>query len=231
MVRSRSLTSNVRRLMRRAFTMIELIFAIVIIAVVMLTIPMMIQVNNKALEGNVAQEAIFLVSAVLSETTTLLWDDNSLEGNATAVSLSKILDVDALGSSYGRIDENSSIRVGGLNEDLHRRFFDYNISNPTLHTPALADNAVITLAHDISNSVAEATGYKSSFIITAKRQYVPDTYATPFVFTAGAPGVQSNMKMTQVEINATIDGTPLTIARLRAYTCNIGEVDFAKRRF
>ncbi len=231
MVRSRSLTNNARRFMRSAFTMIELIFAIVVIAVVMLTIPMMLQVNSKALEGNVAQEAIFLVSAVLSETTTLLWDDKSLEGTATAVSLSKILDVGAVGSTYGRTDVNSSLRVGGLNEDLHRRFFDYNISNPTQYTPDLPDNGVTILSHDISNSIADSAGYKSSFTITAKRQYVPDTYATPFAFTAGAPGVQSNMKMTQVEINATIDGAPITIARLRAYTCNIGEIDFAKRRF
>lgn len=230
MVRSRSLTDKARRLMRSAFTMIELIYAIVIIAVVMLTIPMMIQVNNKALEGNVAQEAIFLVSAVLSETTTLLWDDNSLEGTATAVSLSKILDVGAVGSTYGRTDVNSSIRVGGLNEDLHRSFFEYNATDLS-HSPALGDNAMTTLSHDISNSIADSAGYKSSFIITAKRQYVPDTYATPFVFTAGTPGVQSNMKMTQVEINATVDGTNLVIARLRAYTCNIGEIDFAKRRF
>lgn len=230
MVRSRSLTNNARRFMRGAFTMIELIFAIVVIAVVMLTVPMMIQVNNKALESNVAQEAIFLVSAVLSETTTLLWDDNSLEGTATAVSLSKILDVGAVGSTYGRTDVNSSIRVGGLNEDLHRSFFEYNASNLS-HSPDLSNNAVDILTHDISNSIADSAGYKSSFTITAKRQYVPDTYATPFVFTAGAPGVQSNMKMTQVEINATIDGTNEVIARLRAYTCNIGEIDFAKRRF
>ncbi len=216
--------------MRRAFTMIELIFAIVVIAVVMLTIPMMIQVNNKALEVSAAQEAIFLVSAVLSETTTLIWDDNSLEGTATAVSLSKILDVGAVGSTYGRTDVNSSIRVGGLNEDLHRSFFEYNATDPS-HYPALPDNAVTTLAHDISNSIADSAGYKRSFTITAKRQYVPDTFATPFVFTAGAPGVQSNMKMTQVEINATVDGVNEVIARLRAYTCNIGEIDFAKRRF
>ncbi len=232
MVRSRYLVYRMNGMIRRAFTMIELIFAIVVIAVVMLTIPMMIQVNNKALEGNAAQEAIFLVSAVLSETTTWIWDDNSVVGNDAGYSLSKILDVGAIGSTYGRTDVNSSIRQGGLNEDLHRAFFDYNTSDPTQHTPLLTDGSTETLSHDISGSVADIGGYKSSFTIVAKRQYVSDTLASPFVFTANtAPGNQSNIKMTQVEINATVDGVNAVIARLRAYTCNIGEIDYAKRRF
>ena len=220
----KTLLNRGRFLMRKAFTMIELIFAIVILAVVMLTIPMMIGVNNKALEGNAAQEAIFLVSAVLSETTTLLWDDNSLEGNATSVSMGKILDIGAPGTTYGREDVNSSIRQGGLNEDLHRSFFSAS------QAPALAAGDSVILAHDISNSVADSAGYKSNFTIVAQRYYVSDT-GTPFAFTVPMAAGQTNIKMTQVEINATVDGTNLVIARLRAYTCNIGEIDFAKRRF
>ena len=227
-----TLRGGASRVMRRAFTMIELIFAIVIIAVVMLTIPMMIQVNNKALEGNVAQEAIFLVSAVLSESTTLLWDDNSLGGTASDVVLSKILDVPTGDAAYDRFtDDNSTIRAGGLREDLHRSFFDYNASNPSQTQPDLASNASETLGHDISNSVAESAGYKSNFTIVATRQYVSDTETSPFIFSIGAPQPQSNIKMTQVEINATVDGVNAVIARLRAYTCNIGEIDYAKRRF
>lgn len=234
MVRSRYFTRHVNHFMRDAFTMIELIFAIVIIAVVTLTVPMMIQVNNKALEGNAAQEAIFLVSAVLSETTTLVWDNRSLVGGTTGYSLSKILDVPTGDNAYDRLDVNSTLRLGGLNEDLHRSFFDYNISNTSQTQPALLSGAVATLQHDITGSVAGIEGYKSSFVITASRQYVSDTVpaaSAPFVFTAGSPQNQSNIKMTTVEINATVDGANMTLARLRAYTCNIGEIDFAKRRF
>ncbi|WP_373033679.1 type II secretion system protein [Sulfurovum sp.] len=232
MVRSRSLSNRLRCFVRSGFTMIELIFAIVVIAVVMLTIPMMIGVNNKSLEGSAAQEAIFLVSAVLSETTTWVWDDNSIVGNDGGYSISKILDVGAIGSTYGRTDVNSSIRVGGLNEDLHRGFFDYNLSNTTQHAPALANGLTETLPHDIANSVAGIGGYKSSYTITATRQYVSDTLASPFVFNANtAPGNQSNLKMTEVQITATVDGVNQVIAKLRAYTCNIGEIDYAKRRF
>jgi type II secretory pathway pseudopilin PulG len=219
---------------RSAFTMIELIFAIVLIAVVMLTIPTMIQVNNKALEGNAAQEAIFLVSAVLSETTTLVWDGNSDDVNGTNVILSKILDTNNTGNAaYKRPDLNTSIRNGGLDQDLHRRFFDAEI-HP-------AQTTKIIVSQPLTNSAAAIGGYKNQYTIVATREYASDTphagtSADPFEFTVpnlavGAASSPTNVKMTQVEINATIDGNNLTISRLRAYTCNIGETDYAKRRF
>ncbi|WP_373033585.1 type II secretion system protein [Sulfurovum sp.] len=222
MVKFASILTPIRVYSRKAFTMIELIFAIVVIAVVMLTIPMMIQVNNKALEGNVAQEAIFLVSAVLSGTTTLLWDDASLEGDVTGVSLSKILDTG--GDAVYNREVNSTLRKGGLDEDLHRNFF----SNTT--PPDQTETITLTDVLD-TTSASEAAGYKNIYSVDVIRGYISDTPGT-FVFSDSTlgTGVTSNVKMTQVEVNATIDGTNLTIARLRAYTCNIGEIDYAKRR-
>lgn len=226
--------TRVRSYARSAFTMIELIFAIVLIAVVMLTIPTMIQVNNKALEGNAAQEAIFLVSSVLSEATTLLWDDNSVDANVNTVRLSKILDVNGTGNAaYDRWDQtngvadiNSTVRKGGLEQDLHRMFFSAETR------PAQAAGTAVPLAESFdSTATGTQLGLKRQFAITATRVYVDDTPDVPFVFSIAASAVQTNIKMTQVEINATIDGTPTVISRLRAYTCNIGETDYAKRRF
>jgi len=243
------LTFKTRTSIRSAFTMIELIFAIVLISVVTLTIPTMIQVNNKALEGNAAQEAIFLVSAVLSETTTLIWDDNSDDVSGTNFNLSKILDTDgtvatvgineAGDAAYTRPDINTTIRDGGLEQDLHRRFADVNPLNVPISHPAQRTKLIIS--QPLTNSVAAIGGYKNQYTIVATREYASDTphvgnAADPFEFTVpniaiGAGSAPTNVKMTQVEINATIDGANVVIARLRAYTCNIGEIDFAKRRF
>ncbi len=224
MVKLKIITTPLRAYSRKAFTMIELIFAIVILAVVMLTIPMMIQVNNKALEGNVAQEAIFLVSAVLSGSTTLLWDDNSLEGDVDdGISLSKILDTGG-DTDYNRVDINTTLRSGGLDEDLHRNFFSIPKSPEQNETRTLTDILDTT---DTSGNV----GYKIIYSVDATRGYVDDTPAGfEFNEVTLAPGVTSNVKMTQVEISAIIDDENVTISRLRAYTCNIGEIDFAKRR-
>ncbi|MCJ7765598.1 MAG: type II secretion system GspH family protein [Thiovulaceae bacterium] len=213
--------TRVRSYARSAFTMIELIFAIVVIAVVMLTIPTMIQVNNKALEGSASQEAIFLVSAVLSETTTFLWDDNSLGGTASDVVLSKIVDTDG-DDVYDRIDANSTIRIGNLREDLHRRLFD-NVTAP--------DQTGTDTWTPIAGTAHNLVGYKYDYNVTATRSYIADAPST-FVFstTPKASGT-SNVKMTEVKVKAKIDGTDRVITRLRAYTCNIGETDYAKRRF
>ncbi len=225
---SGSCRTLVRSYTRSAFTMIELIFAIVLIAVVMLTIPTMIQVNNKALEGNAAQEAIFLVSSVLSEATTQLWDPNSVDANANTVRLSKMLDVNGSGNAaYDRWpDINSTIRIGGLEQDLHRMFFSAETR------PAQAAGTAVLLPGSFdSTATGQQLGLKTQYAITATRVYVNDTPATTFVFSTAADAQQTNIKMTQVEINATVDGTPTVISRLRAYTCNIGETDYAKRRF
>lgn len=220
-----------KTVLRAGFTMIELIFAIVLIAVVMLTIPTMIQVNNKALETSTTQEAIFLVSAVLSETTTLTWDTNSLDTSVGAVnefSTTKVLDTNTTGNAaYYRVDNNSSIRIGHLDQDLHRKMFDV----PTYPN----QTGKVTLAQTISGTASESVGYKNSYAVVAHRSYVSDnpslgTAGNPFVFTLPETNV-SSIKMTEVEINTTIDGKNSVLAKLRAYTCNIGEVDYAKRSF
>ena len=127
----------VNSVMRSAFTMIELIFAIVVIGVTLLTVPLMIQTNNKSLERSLSQEAIFLAAALLSSESTKAWDANSIvsTGSTDEYVLAKILDVGALGTTYSRTNIGtagapiySNVRQGGLREDKHRSFFDYNAS-------------------------------------------------------------------------------------------------------
>lgn len=243
MVRAKPLRHTFGCCLRSAFTMIELIFAIVLIAVVTLTIPTMIQVNNKALEGSIAQEAIFLVSAILSETTTYVWDNAALDSSSGDIVTSKILDradvplVYVAGTPstyYGRRDFNSTIRIGGLEQDMHRRFFDLNSTGNG--TKPVGTAITVSLA----NPTADLTGagYKSDFNVTASRVYIADTPSAvalgvaTFNFTTASTGI-SNIKMTEVVIQKPVSDTNATlidVARLRAYTTNIGEIDYAKRR-
>ena len=216
-------------LRRSAFTMIELIFAIVVIAVSILSVPLMIETNNRALERSVAQEAVFLASSVLSVATTEVWDNRSIvnTGETDVYVASKILDVNDAdsGSPYARATINgeiSNIRIGGLLEDRHRQFYDYNSSKAVDEQPKPVGDAGFTVA--IDDSVAGIAGYKSAYTVSGRRIYVND--ATN-VFTTPVAGLGvSNLKMTEV----TVTGDD-SVARLRAYTANIGEADYAKRRF
>lgn len=209
-------------LKRAAFTMIELVFAIVIIGVTVLTVPMMIETNNKAHENSSKQEAIFLISSVLSEKTAQVWDDRSIvaTGSADNYVLSKMLDVGNVGTKYGRTAIDSNIRIGGLREDKHRQFFDYNGS---MITPAQTGD--VTEEVTITASDAGLAGYKQAYTVDTLSGYVPDSTDE---FSSSTQGTPSNLKMREVRI---YEENGELVARLRAYTANIGEVDYAKRRF
>ncbi len=215
-----------------AFTMIELIFAIVVVGVTLLTIPLMIQTNNKALEGSITQEAIFLASAVLSVASADVWDDNSLvaTNDPDEYVLAKILDVGGkanIGSGgYSRTSETDNIRVGGLSENLHRQFIDYDASaiDGTVGPAQVGDK---TLTLTIESSASAIAGYKNTYAVTGRRIYVADTGTV----LPTASSATSNLKMIEVSIPVATDANNIITVVLRAYAANIGEVDYAKRSF
>lgn len=223
------LISRTKKIGRAAFTMIELIFAIVLIGVTVLTVPMMIETNNKALESNIAQEAIFLTSAVLSLTTTMVWDNRSIvsTGSTDNYVIAKILDIPGT-NNHPRTALDSTLRAGGIHEDKHRQFFDYNVSNPAQFYPA----QTVDISMDFEGEVnTTALGYKYDYGVVINRGYVSDN-TNSFESTLGNKPV-SNLKMTEVQIydNPTTLNDDTLITVLRAYTANIGEVDYAKRSF
>ncbi len=225
---------------RKAFTMIELIFAIVVVGFTMLTIPLMIQTNNKALERTLAGEAIFLASAVAAAATTTVWDDNSildLDTDYDDISmLTKILDVGGVANvGTGGFYRTSTaphvlpVRVGGVNESMHRQFFDYNASagaaNAGLTLPA--QTGLGTLDIEIDGSASNISGYKQAYDVHVERMYVPDGSG---VFAVGS-GAISNLKMTKVTIPVNFDANDPYDVVFRIYTANIGESDYEKRSF
>ena len=70
---------------KSAFTLIELIFAIVIIAISVMSLPMMTQATSKGIEANIVQEVIFATGAILNESTTYYWDTQSMDDNETSL--------------------------------------------------------------------------------------------------------------------------------------------------
>lgn len=71
----------VKQNFRFAFTFIELIFAIVIIGISVISLPTITQVLNTGLEKNMAQEALLLGSSDVLRAISGQWDENSREGN------------------------------------------------------------------------------------------------------------------------------------------------------
>jgi len=223
---------------RKAFTMIELIFAIVVIGVTLLTVPLMIQTNNTAMERNLAQEAIFLGAALLSMESTNVWDANSVDTtvdplNPDAYVLAKILDIGgAINTIYGRVAVgvpaiNTNMRRGGILADKHRQFFDFNTSVGALNggfSPPAQGSAPVSFILAKDPSAGNAFDYKENYGNNAISQYVADAAD---LFTTGSTGV-SNLKMVQVTLPVTNSSQTVV---LRIYKANIGESDYAKRSF
>lgn len=203
----------VRGLKRQAFTLIELIFAIVVMSVVVMSLPIMMQTTSKAIEDNIVQEAIFAASAELMGATTFYWDLNSTT-DFNLSNLSRVIDVN------GNCENNISstrhrLMLGHIEQPFHRRCLDSTdntIASAADATFQNLDNAVHANQVIFTDNVTEAKGYKESYGSTMTINLLNN----------------NNVK----QLTSTItdaDGNTLTV--LRTFCANIGEVEYYKRRF
>ena len=85
---------------KNAFTLVELIFSIVIIAIVFTVVPRLMFATTKTMEISIKEDGLFAALALMGNVVRLPWDSN------TVLSEGKILDTDA--------NTCSSYRVGGF---------------------------------------------------------------------------------------------------------------------
>lgn len=197
---------------RFAFTMIELIFAVVVISIAVITLPMMAQITSKGVEDNIAQEAIFAASAELMGATAYYWDLNSMYDNNVS-RLERVVDVNG--------DCNADrLRDGHINQPYHRRCLDSSaigVANTSNGTFPNLNNTTHTSELIFTDATKDAAGYKNNYYSTIAVSNVDETGAT-----------DDNVKRITVLVeNSSGDD----ITRLSTYSANIGEIDFYKRRF
>lgn len=199
-------------LFKPAFTMIELIFAIVVMSIAVISLPMMTQVTTKGVDSSIVQEAIFAASAELMGATSYYWDRRSMEDNNVS-HLSRVIDVD--------LDcDADRLRTGHIAQPLHRRCLDSNstaLDNVSDTTFPNLNNAAHTSSAIFLNITLDKSGYKDSYDSNV---------------TISSEDEQGNSDNNIKKITVTVaksDGTPITA--LITYSANVGEVDYYKRRF
>lgn len=199
---------------RFAFTMIELIFAIVVISIAVVSLPMMIQATAKGIKDNIVQEAIFAASAELIGTTSYYWDNNRSMQDIALSRLERVVDVDG-------DCNNERFRPGHINQPYHRRCLDSNntggVNYTTAETTGSGLNRSVHAADYFDGNAAEASGYKQE-------------YKSEVVIAQGA---NSNIKVLTASIYGYEDDgvTIRLLTTLKIYSANIGEIDYYKRRF
>lgn len=240
-------------MVRTAFTMIELIFALVIMSIVFISLPMILINNADSMEDNLIQESIFLTSSKMSQILTYQWDERSSEVDTTVLSTSDVLDVT---NGAALLDRNTEdYRIGHFREDKHRRMSPWgtprtasvigaeNVGelNDIDDFDALVDSALINI--NPGNNATSGGGYKKQYRADVSVLYIDDdnflngtTYASnsiDFILSnAAAAAVTTNLKMVEVSIDQQnpAGGWDQTLM-LRSFVANIGETDYLKRRY
>ena len=197
--------------------MIELIFAIVIIGITVISLPMMTQATSKGMESNLAQEAIFAASAELNQALSYKWNGNSQENFGE---LSKIVGTTAQ-------DCNSTTRPGLV----HRMCLnDQTVNaNDAIYTPVSENDKSINTAAITNAAIFEAgdlslgSGYKDA-------NYTMDV-AVVFADFDSSHSTGDNIKEVTVTVKKLVNSTPEDYVVLKAFSANIGETEAAKKVF
>ena len=205
---------------RAAFTFIELIFAIVIIAISVVSLPMMNQVIDKGTNANLVQEAIFAAATELNEAVTAHWDENSIDPTSPN-SYARVIDHSG-NCNNNPLSPTYRQMPGHINQPLHRRCLDASATTPADSNINNAVDALDDMKHSASNIFVDSTkdtkGYKKNYTskVVVKRGATFGGAANP------------DMKSITIEIK---NGDGDLITSLKTYSANIGEVDYLRKEY
>lgn len=242
---------------RKAIAMIELIFAIVVIGLILMTAPMVISTATKSGYVALQQESIAAASSEIGMILTHHWDEENTDQNLSApilgVSATGDADLneadDALGNPTG-LRAGTSIyskrtfltslggrlnatAVGDLGHDLNDRddIDDFTTLSSTLYD-------------EESTTTSGGDYIDKDIVLNTTVDYISDaptsgSYAgagTSIGFdldtSAAAPGGTTNIK--RVVVNLTTTKTDEEMEKsivIRAFSCNIGTYELEERTF
>lgn len=201
---------------RYAFTLIELVFAIVLIALTVLTLPKMMAVVSQGIDESIVQEAIFAAATELNQATSAKWDNATVLPNINE--LAKVIDIGQ------DCDNNMSspryrLRPGHIVQPLHRKCLDNN------NTVAINANNGLNISLE-ARAVTGANLFSNTASAKAyKKVYTKDVTVASTGFSFN--GTTTNLK----RVTVTIKENGNAITSLYALSANIGEADYFKRMY
>lgn len=198
---------------RSAFTLIELVFAIVVISIAVMSLPVMVRITSDQMESNIVQEAVFAASAELTGALAYYWDRRSMEdmydNNLTYTE--RVIDINGTCNS-------DRLRIGHISQPYHRRCLE-------------SSNSSVNYDLEDNGSIANLNGtIHSSRLIFTDGTKDQSGYKNNYYSTLSVSKGLNDDDIKKITITASdSDGKVLT--ELKAYSANIGEVEFYKRRF
>ncbi len=221
--------------MRKAASMLELIIAIVVMGIAVMTLPILLLKTQSNNAYTLQQEIILAARTKMGDTLTYRWDEHSLVDD-------KIFVLKTNGDSElnATIASGFIRRIGHVKGDKRRRFSpDLNSSTPVANLGPDGgdlddiddfDGRVDTL--ELSPQTTSLDYHFTDFNLTTKVVYISDNAnynATNlnFTFDTNASTTTSSIKMLTLKV-AGPNSIPFTV---RSYSCNIGESELLRKAY
>ncbi|WP_457593412.1 type II secretion system protein [Hydrogenimonas sp.] len=208
--------------MRRAFTLIEMIFTMIIVGLVFMVVPKIIFVTNKSFETVMKEDALFNAISLMGIVSSLPWDDNNTRYDA-------ILATDSLQAAYLCDASTGYYRIGG-----------FKGGRSCIENGATAGATPIGREGSLYNDIDDYDGYsvltstpagpKYEINVTVRYLQDPAPGGSVDLSALSAAAGRSNIK----EVNVTVtNASSNTRSRFRSsiyyHSANIGQTYIHKR--
>ncbi len=222
--------------MRNASSMLELVVAIVVMGIAMMTLPLMLTTTQKNNTFAMRQEAIYAARTQISDMLTYFWDENSVDANLSF----GVLDTNSTNNIFERVP-GTIRRIGHAKRNKRRKYFTsttYATSPANLGkdgieaTPNDIDDFSTGVPTTIQPSTQNADigfDYKYILNMTTTVSYIDDNFTSgsTFDFNTSTMLNSTNIKMSTLTITNNNDFN----ITLRAYSSNIGASQLLRRDF
>ena len=205
---------------KKAFTLIELIFSMVIIAIAFTVLPKMLQLATKSSKQNIKEEGLYNAVALMGLIQSTAWDEANTEYD-------DILLVKNGNSSY-ECDTTTGYRIGGFTGSR-------NCKNKQNASETLAlesnDNNTPDDMDDFATYDAQNHNDSRAYKLIVSTKYVDDITPSETTFHTTTSSQSTNIKYITIDINATKKQSVLGehIARFYYFSSNIGQMQVNKR--
>ena len=196
--------------MRRSFTLIELIFSMVIIAIAFTVLPKILQVSAKVSTQSIKEEALYSGVALMGYIRAAAWDEQNTEYD-------DILIVSSGDRAY-ECNDTTHLRNGGF---IGSRNCENNKS-----ASSLGDDGGDLDDIDDFSSYEASNNNSRDYNLSVEVSYVDDVNLSEENFKTSINNSSTNTKYVVIDINSTNSKktSGKNIAQLKLWMFNIGQI-------
>jgi len=219
-------------MVKKGFTFIELVVAIVVIGIALMSVPLMLSQASKSNEFSINQEAILAGATKIGDILTYPWN----ETNSSTIQY--IFDVTKGDSDLNRSKNDNNRRIGNFKAKYRRKFYNQRTeANATLGHDKGNEYDDIDDFNGVSEIInGSGTGdYLMDLNLSTKVFYISDdaNYSSSptlnFDLNISSATPTTNLKMIEVKVYNNTNHELITT--LRAFSANIGSYELLYRTF